>query len=514
MPRRRTLTSSCWSSRSTRTAPASPVAASWSTPRTPRPGGRTTTWRRPSRPPSCWRGPLARTGDAPPRRQLRLLTWGLVPSWSKDPGGAARMINARVESVADKPAFARAAGVAALPGAGARVVRVAGVTDRARRQGQAAQAAVLHLTGRRRQCRHGRPVRVLARPDGQRRRRPAGLADAPSPSSPGPPSRGSTASTTASRSSSSREEWATWLDPATGAADVLGLLEPRAAGRFTAYPVSRAVSSNRSNGPQLLDRAAGRGARRGRRPGDRRGHRGPRVSGPAPASRATGPVRCGSSTPRSARRGPRRPDPTASRPVSLVLGHGAGGLRWTLDVLATRDAAVTAGWVVVLVDQPWRVAGQKVGRAPASLDVAWLPVLAALAADLGPGPARRRWPQRRRPGRVPHGRGRGRSRGRGAVLPAAPARPGPRARAPRSSRCRRHDGIPVHVVQGRTDPFGTPAELEAVLPPDGDARRRHRGPLDRRVGARGGRPASSAAADRDLTAPPAGSGECGRRGGR
>jgi hypothetical protein len=26
-------------------------------------------------------------------------------------------------------------------------------------------------------------------------------------------------------------------------------------------------------------------------------------------------------------------------------------------------------------------------------------------------------------------------------------------------------GLPVHVVQGTTDPFGTPAELEAVLPP-------------------------------------------------
>jgi predicted alpha/beta-hydrolase family hydrolase len=26
-------------------------------------------------------------------------------------------------------------------------------------------------------------------------------------------------------------------------------------------------------------------------------------------------------------------------------------------------------------------------------------------------------------------------------------------------------GIAVHVVQGRTDPFGTPAEVEAVLPP-------------------------------------------------
>ena len=46
--------------------------------------------------------------EAPARRQLRLLTWGLVPSWSKDPRGGARMINARVESVADKPAFARA----------------------------------------------------------------------------------------------------------------------------------------------------------------------------------------------------------------------------------------------------------------------------------------------------------------------------------------------------------------------------------------------------------------------
>ena len=68
--------------------------------------------------------------DAAPRRQLRLLTWGLVPSWSKDPGGAARMINARVESVADKPSFARAARDPALPGAGAG----AGTSGRRRRR--------------------------------------------------------------------------------------------------------------------------------------------------------------------------------------------------------------------------------------------------------------------------------------------------------------------------------------------------------------------------------------------
>jgi putative SOS response-associated peptidase YedK len=42
---------------------------------------------------------------AVPTRQLRVMSWGLVPSWSKDRTGAARMINARVESVADKPAF-------------------------------------------------------------------------------------------------------------------------------------------------------------------------------------------------------------------------------------------------------------------------------------------------------------------------------------------------------------------------------------------------------------------------
>ena len=33
----------------------------------------------------------------------------------------------------------------------------------------------------------------------------------------------------------------------------MGLLERRPPGRFTAYPVSTAVSSSRSNGPQLLD---------------------------------------------------------------------------------------------------------------------------------------------------------------------------------------------------------------------------------------------------------------------
>lgn len=38
-------------------------------------------------------------------RQLRFLRWGLIPSWSKDPAIGARLINARAETVAEKPSF-------------------------------------------------------------------------------------------------------------------------------------------------------------------------------------------------------------------------------------------------------------------------------------------------------------------------------------------------------------------------------------------------------------------------
>jgi putative SOS response-associated peptidase YedK len=41
-------------------------------------------------------------------RRLNLLRWGLVPFWAKDPSIGNRMINARAETVASKPAFRQA----------------------------------------------------------------------------------------------------------------------------------------------------------------------------------------------------------------------------------------------------------------------------------------------------------------------------------------------------------------------------------------------------------------------
>lgn len=36
------------------------------------------------------------------------MRWGLIPFWAKDEGIGNRMINARIETVADKPSFKRA----------------------------------------------------------------------------------------------------------------------------------------------------------------------------------------------------------------------------------------------------------------------------------------------------------------------------------------------------------------------------------------------------------------------
>ncbi len=39
------------------------------------------------------------------KRKLEVFRWGLIPSWAKDPAIGNRMINARAETVSEKPSF-------------------------------------------------------------------------------------------------------------------------------------------------------------------------------------------------------------------------------------------------------------------------------------------------------------------------------------------------------------------------------------------------------------------------
>ncbi len=54
---------------------------------------------------------IGRAGEEPaarPRRELLTARWGLIPSWAKDRSIGNRMINARSETIAEKPAFKKA----------------------------------------------------------------------------------------------------------------------------------------------------------------------------------------------------------------------------------------------------------------------------------------------------------------------------------------------------------------------------------------------------------------------
>lgn len=52
--------------------------------------------------------PVAVVRDGGEGRRLAMLRWGLIPSWAKDPAIGPRLINARAETVREKPSFRRA----------------------------------------------------------------------------------------------------------------------------------------------------------------------------------------------------------------------------------------------------------------------------------------------------------------------------------------------------------------------------------------------------------------------
>jgi predicted alpha/beta-hydrolase family hydrolase len=155
------------------------------------------------------------------------------------------------------------------------------------------------------------------------------------------------------------------------------------------------------------------------------------------------------------------------RPVrargTVVLSHGAGGGLKALDLTLATEVLAAHGWAVALVDQPWLVAGRRVAGPPGTLDAAWVPIVEALLSGRG-----------RLPRPLVVG---GRSAGArvacrtattvgadAGVLLSFPLHPPGRPERLRADELALAPA-PTAIVQGTKDPFGTPAELTAYLPP-------------------------------------------------
>src|SRR3954468_2860117 len=150
----------------------------------------------------------------------------------------------------------------------------------------------------------------------------------------------------------------------------------------------------------------------------------------------------------------------AAHPVAVLwLGHGAGGGIDAVDLAALAGRLPDLGITVVRYEQPWRVAGKRVAARPATLDVAWRETAPAVA-DLA--------------GRLPLVVG-GRSAGArvacrtaastGAAAVVCLAFPLHPPGSPEKSRLEEllEPTVPVLVVQGGRDTFGTAAALSAEL---------------------------------------------------
>jgi putative SOS response-associated peptidase YedK len=189
----------------------------------------------------------ARPGPA--ARELRVLRWGLVPFWAKDPKIGSRMINARVETVADKPAFRHAF-------AKRRCLLPADGYYEWQAQPDAAKQPV-YISPR-----DGRPLafaglyelwrdRAVASDDPDAWLWTATIITTSAPDELG---------VIHDRMPMiiDPERWADWLEPdSADPADLRALLVPAAVSGLQAYPVSTQVNAVRNNGPQLIEPLAG-----------------------------------------------------------------------------------------------------------------------------------------------------------------------------------------------------------------------------------------------------------------
>lgn len=184
---------------------------------------------------------LVVTEDADRQRVLDAYHWGLIPHWAKDRSAGNRMINARAETVADKPAFRKAFAHrrCIIPADGFFEWKKAG-------GGKRKQPYFIHPTvepvfafaglwERWHDPLAGSDLRSCTIVTGDPNEVVAPIHDRMPVVLP-------------------REHWDAWLDPSNADVEALKkLLVPALGKDFTAYPVSTRVNSPRNNAPGNLD---------------------------------------------------------------------------------------------------------------------------------------------------------------------------------------------------------------------------------------------------------------------
>jgi putative SOS response-associated peptidase YedK len=181
--------------------------------------------------------PVVRRDHAGPRR-LELLRWGLIPSWARGAAIGNRLINARAETLADKPAFRAAF----------RRRRCLIAADGFYEWKTLAAGKQPYWVGRR-----DRSLFAFA-----------GLWERWMPSESGASPIESCVIVTTEANAVARPvhnrmpvivppaHYDTWLDGQTDAAALQALLVPHPAEEMTAYPVAAAVNNPARDGPHLM----------------------------------------------------------------------------------------------------------------------------------------------------------------------------------------------------------------------------------------------------------------------
>ena len=150
----------------------------------------------------------------------------------------------------------------------------------------------------------------------------------------------------------------------------------------------------------------------------------------------------------------------------LVLGHGAGGGVDGVDLRTLAAVLPTMAVTVARYVQPWKVSGRRVAVRPPLLDEAWTPAVEALVAACPGLPL------------VVGGHSAGArvacrtaeaTGARGVLALAFPLHPPGRPAAGRLSELLAPK-VPVLVLQGERDPFGSASEVRDALRGPGRAR--------------------------------------------